>query len=176
MKDFDVARNSREQRSVDERSFKLGGETFIVRDRIRPDVLAIFDTVREATFDNTTCGCDHKNMEHRSGTCAHEGCDCQKFQPKILDPGSTLAETLEALDLTILGLMENGEDAHERYRGLRARIDDPLTTDDLKAVVEWCVAETTGRPTMSPSVSTAGREQTETPSTEDSSSPVPAAV
>ena len=42
MKNFDEARRNR-QASRDDRTFQLGGETFVLRTGIRPDVLAPYD-------------------------------------------------------------------------------------------------------------------------------------
>lgn len=40
MKDFDEARTARSTRDAEERSFKLGGETFTIRPAVRPETLA----------------------------------------------------------------------------------------------------------------------------------------
>jgi hypothetical protein len=181
MKDFDASRNSRPRRPREDRMFILGGETFVARDRFRPEVLVPIESLEEPVLDHTTCSCEHRLYEHadangRPAPCVSAGCGCQKFDAKVVDPGSSLITQLEALDTTIIGMIEPDDDAHARYRALRANEDDPLEVEDLMEVVKWCSAEDTGRPTMQPSVSTPGPVSTGTPSTDVSSSPVPAAA
>lgn len=171
MKDFDEERNARPRLSVEERTFKIGGEVFVARDRIRPDALAPMDDLPDAEFDHTTCSCDHRLHEHPQGPCTAVGCDCKKFRPKLLKSGATLAEQLAAMDTTFVALIESGDDAEARYRALRARNDDALELDDIMEVIGWVTVLNTRRPT-GPSVdSPGGPASTGTASTGVSSSP-----
>lgn len=49
MKDFDTPRKERQNsRSVEERTFQIGGETFVVTVGVHPDVLASYDDLNES--------------------------------------------------------------------------------------------------------------------------------
>lgn len=136
MKDFDVARAKR-KRSEEERTFKIAGETFVLKNGVRPEALAGFDEINE---------------------------------------NSPIADSMGAWDTLFLEMVEDSDDAHERYRQIRSDSVDPLTIEDLEDMVGWMMEQVTGRPTGSPSGSTAGREETGTTSMDDSSSPVLTAV
>lgn len=112
MKDFDTKRKERSDR---DRSFKIGGETFVRRTGLRPEILLPWEKIGDDT------------------------------------PAS---EVLETIDLLVTDFIESGDDAVARYKALREREDDPVTLEDLQELVEWLVAEQTGRPTGPPSGST----------------------
>jgi hypothetical protein len=175
MKDFDEKRSERPSRPAEEREFKIGGEVFVMRDVVRPEAMTPGERIREPKLDQKECQCEHHRSRHEqaTGACREDDCDCKEFQGKVLEPGSTIAESLAALDETILGMIENGEEGQEaevRYRALRARADDPILTEDLADVVRWLVEEQTNRPTTPPSSSSASRGGTGTRSTAASSS------
>lgn len=129
MKDFDEARKERAER---DRSFKIGGETFVMKTGVRPEVLASYEEI---------------------------------------DTDKPALEVIGLVDEVILGMMENGDGSHERYRDLRARENDPLSLEDLRDVVQWLIEEQTGRvPTQPLSPSGPGPERTRTRSTGGSSS------
>lgn len=44
MQDFDKAR---EERAAEDRSFKIGGETFVLRSGVRPEIIAAYDSIQE---------------------------------------------------------------------------------------------------------------------------------
>ena len=48
----------------------------------------------------------------------------------------------------------------DRWRELRARDDNPVTIAQLNAILLWLMEEQTGRPTVPPSPSAAGRGRT----------------
>lgn len=180
MKNFDEARNARPRKSLEERTFALGGQVFVIRDRFRPEVMLPLEQLEDAITDKTTCNCDHRLHEHNEGgtvgACQQWGCGCKKFVPKVLEPGSSLADQLAAVDLTITGMLDPAENSAERYAGLRANEEDPLEVEDLMEIIKWATEKDTEHPTGPSSVSTAGLEPTGTPSTGVSSSPVPAAA
>jgi hypothetical protein len=178
MKNFDADLVERTPR--DDRMFVLRGQTFVVRDRVRPDVLIPIDSLREQTVSRTDCTCGHERRFHVSPTdrtkiagCNDPTCDgCEQFTGVVEDPGSTLTEQLAAYDETIVSLIEDADDAHTRYAAVRAQEDQALTADDLLEVIRWAAAVAGGRPTGDSSVSTNGHASTVTTSTEPSSSPV----
>jgi hypothetical protein len=86
-----------------------------------------------------------------------------------LDADSTVEETLAIVDELILAMIEEDDNAHERYRALRLRDDDPVTVEDLQELVKWLMEAQTGRPTGQPGDSSAGPERTGTISTVASS-------
>lgn len=180
MKDFDRERNERPRRTLEERTFSLGGQTFVLRDRFRPEVLVPLEEIEEPITDKTTCNCDHRLHEHNEngkvGACQEFGCQCNKFTPKVLEPGSSLVDQLAAIDLTITGMIDPADDSAARYAAVRSREDDPLEIEDLTAIIEWATAKDTDRPTGQPSVSTPGPAATGESSTDVSSLPVPAAA
>lgn len=131
MKNFDESRAAR-RRPEDARSFVIGGQTFVLKQGVRPEALAVFDAISN---------------------------------------DSSIPETMGAWDSLFLELVEDREDAHTRYMKLRQDTIDPLTIDDLQELVMWMMEQVTGRPTGSPSGSTAEPEGTGTLSTVASSLP-----
>lgn len=127
MKDFDEERAARYE---GDREFQIGGEKFVRRASVRPEVLMAVDD---------------------------------------LDAGAPGHEMLKSIDGVILAFIESTDDAHDRYRTLRERDDDPVNMADLNAVVRWLVSEMTGRPMPAPSLSEDGRAPNGTGSTDGSS-------
>lgn len=145
----------------------------MLRDNVRPEAFAPMDDLREAVVDRINCRCGHPKVAHGPGgarECGYCAGECKEFTGVQLEPGSTLTETLAAIDDSILAMMEQTDEAAERYRALRSREDDPLTIGDLRSVVEWCIEESTRRPTGPPSSSTASLDTTGNILTGDSSS------
>lgn len=130
MKNFDTERQAREI-PAEERTFVLGGETFIGRSSVRPEALTKWDGIGD---------------------------------------DMPVTEVLKATDDTILALIEDTDNAHERYRALRQKEDDPLTIPDLVAVGTWLVEVQTGRPTDPPIGSTDSPSTPGTTSTDERSS------
>ena len=131
MKDFDEARRARAER---DRSFKLGGETFVMKTGVRPETLT-----------------EYSNLQ----------------------ADAPAEEALKVIDDLIVSLIEDTDDAAERYRAVRANDNDPVTLEDLQALVEWLVEEQTNRrPTRPLSPSSSDSVRTGIPSTDVSSSPV----
>jgi hypothetical protein len=83
----------------------------------------------------------------------------------------SVTDILTATDETILALIEDTDNGHERYRALRQREEDPLGVNDLVEVGKWLVEVQTGRPIEPPSDSTDSPPSPGTNSTEESSSP-----
>lgn len=172
MKNFDVERETRPTRPVEERMFQIAGETFVMRDRVRPEAYAPMDELKEAKLDRLNCSCGHPRVAHGPGgarNCQDPSCDCKAFTGVVLEPGSTMTDVLNAIDTTVLAMTET--ECHERYKVIRQREDDPLVIDDLHQVVEWMIEESTRRPTGPPSSSTGTPAPTGATSTDDSSSP-----
>jgi hypothetical protein len=74
------------------------------------------------------------------------------------NPGAPVEEVWKVIDARVLQFLP--EDEHERWRTLRARDENPVTIQQLNAIVTWFIEEQTGRPTEAPSPSASGRTQT----------------
>lgn len=91
-----------------------------------------------------------------------------------LRAGITNEEAIAIIDETVLGLLDPGqEDAWYEVRD--PNISNPLTHNDLHALIEGLLAVVTDRPIGPPSDSTDGQEEKPTKSTAGSRSKVPAA-
>ena len=62
------------------------------------------------------------------------------------------------IDAQILLFIEPGQ--HESWAKLRAREEEPVTIQQLNAILEWLMEAQTGRPTETPSPSASGRGKT----------------
>lgn len=84
---------------------------------------------------------------------------------------ATATNAVEIIDALILAWIDTTDDptAHDRYRALREREEDPIGGGDLSDVVKWLYRQSTRRPTRAPVSSEDGRETTGTPSTPISS-------
>ncbi len=158
MKDFDKKRRERIARPVDDRSFVLGGETFVVRAAVRPDVLAMLDGIVDAKFEDTI--------------------ENGKPVRKLVERGTPVGHDIAVMDNLVLELIEDTDDGHARWSAVRARTDDPILMEDISDVMLWAIGVASGRdgedgrhPTGLPSASTDGRSPTGTPLTAVSSSP-----
>lgn len=81
-------------------------------------------------------------------------------------------EALRIIDDLVVSFLEEDDDAEGRYRGVRARTDDPIGMATLEALVEWLVETQTSRPTGRPGSSGTGPQRMKDGSTDGSSSPV----
>jgi hypothetical protein len=111
-KNFDQEWESR--RAVENRTFVICGETFVLKKAIRPE---LFDQMQDTP------------------------------------EGGDIADTFAVIDDQFLSMIEDGEegqDAAQRYRALRAQ-PDALGVRDLREVIDWMVEEATGRPPTSQS-------------------------
>lgn len=80
-------------------------------------------------------------------------------------------EWLKLYDATILGLLESGQE--EKWAAVRAPgVALPINLADLSTLMEWLLAEQSGRPTERPSDSTQTDGPTGTESTDTSSPPL----
>lgn len=128
MKNFDTDREERRRAALEaERGFQIGGETFLRAIEVKPDSLAPMDRMRPAKRDATG---------------------------KVIEAGSGIGEDVAAIDEVILAMIDPVDGSHERYLALRARDEDILTLEDLRALSEWLLEQTTLRPTLPPSPST----------------------
>lgn len=87
------------------------------------------------------------------------------------------ADAMRIMDDTLKKFLE-GDDAAAQYDAMRAQEEDAVTVNDLAALLQWLIAESTGRPTVRPLRSTDGPVPTRatTPSTDDSPLPEPVAA
>lgn len=82
---------------------------------------------------------------------------------------------LAIYDETVIGFLEPGQD--EAWKAVRDQnAEHPINLPDLRALVTWLFEEQTGRPTVPRSPSGSGPTASGTGSTDDSPSPVLAAV
>lgn len=113
-----------------EREFQVGGEKFRWR-YVRPETLALL--ARQLHSDNGGGAAD------------------------VADDGST--PTLRHLDEQVMVFLDSDE-AKERWRNLRLREEDPVTSGQLQDIVIWLVEQQSVRPTETPSPSAPGRGRT----------------
>ncbi len=151
MKNFDDARRLRAKRPVEDRTFMLGGQEFVVRARVRPEVLTPMDTIQDA-------------VRGPNG--------------EVVQRGTPIGQDIAVMDDVLVSLIEDTDDAHARYRALRADEDDPIEIEDIRDVLMWAIGLVTGRdgedgrdPTGSASGSTPSAARTATRSMDGSSSP-----
>jgi len=151
--DFDQERRARlEQARTVDRSFRIGGETFERRPKVHPEALLPLDRMKVPTFGPPT-------PDNPRGD--------------LIDPGSSRAEDLAAIDAVVLAHIDTDGDptAEERYLALRARKTDPLDFADLYELMRWLTTEEVGRPTGLSADSTGTPQSTGTSSTDGSSQP-----
>lgn len=79
---------------------------------------------------------------------------------------------IDALETTVLRLLEDTDDGHARFLKVcgDAAAAVPVTAADLNDLLFWLIQETTGSPTVAPSPYTGGGATTSTVSTGTSSS------
>lgn len=148
-RDFDAERRSW---NVDDRTFVLGGRTFVARENIRPDVIADFEDV----------------------TVARNGTDVS-LRDLVAATDRAILEMLEGGD-AVGGDGEPVPDSPRAwYLQLRADPSGLVNLDQLSGVAKWLVEQHTNRPTVPSPPSGNGRDGTGTTSTAISSSPVAAA-
>lgn len=101
MKDFDTSRAAR-RRSEDQRTFKLAGETFIMKNGVRPEALAGFDAITpDSPIIDMMAAWDElflAMIEDRDGEAERR---YRALRDSTVDP-----LTLEDLDEVVLWMME----------------------------------------------------------------------
>ena len=78
------------------------------------------------------------------------------FEPSEVDGDENAAWRL--MDDQILLFL--AADEHDKWRALRAREENPVTIQQLNAILLWLMEQQTGRPTVTPSPSAPGRGRT----------------
>lgn len=143
-----VSREERFGKTVDERTFKIGGESFVRRAAVAPEA-----TMRWFQMINGEIGDEVK--DEASGTV------------RLI---VSEVDALVIYDETVLALLEPGqEDLWKKVRDPEAA--KPLTMTDIRAVIRWLIGENSGRPTGPPSDSSSGSGGTAMTSTGGSSLP-----
>ena len=185
MRDFDVER----QKRVDQdRSFRIGGETFQYRAAVAPETILSWSAFAShsdkedaalAAAQTALAAANAKNEEAvRQGAdpefsdvhMAELAARVADAQVKVEEKARTDQEWLTALDDTVLAIIEP-EYAEQWHAVRRPDLPHPLSLADINSLVEWLVPEVVGRPTGSPSASSPSDGRTGTSSTDDSSSP-----
>jgi hypothetical protein len=150
-----VSRNERAQRPEEERTFVIGGETFVYRPSVPPEGYKRWSAMTGGEFI----------LRDAQGKPV--------LDPASNTPISTLTEddALAILDETVISFLEpQYEEAWRRVRAADA--PNPLTLDDIRALIRWLFEEQTGRPTGRSSDSSNGSRTADhgTRSTDASSS------
>lgn len=149
MHDFDTARKqraARDAKTAPNRTFKIGGETFTWAPSARPEALTVLTTIRPG-------------KRNKDGTYVLDAED------EPVDRGTPLHESVEIIDSIITDLIEDTDNAHERWASLRTRTKDPITLEDMQELVQWLISQVANRtPTQPSSQSTRGRTPTRTTS------------
>ena len=172
MKNFDEEREARVEIPEDQRTFQLGGETFLIRDAVRPEVFAPLDEMKPLVQSKTDCVCGHTRVQHVQGrgACNDPACSCIAFVGEVVEKGSSLAEILDAFDAAVLACLADTDGGRDRWKALRRREDNPVEMADIRGVLDWIQEVQSARPTQRPGSSSPGPSETGTTSTENSSS------
>lgn len=149
-----ISRVERSQKPVEERTFTIGGETFVARASVAPEAFARWSMMTAGEFV----------LRDGQGKPILDGKG---------EPISTLTEeeALKVYDETVLAFLDPGqEEKWAAVRDIDAEI--PLNLEDVKAVIRWLFEQQSARPTGQPSGSSSGSATaaTGTPSTDASSS------
>lgn len=150
-----VSREERARVPAEERSFKIGGETFVYRPSVAPELFKKWSMM---------VGGEYVLRDEQGRPLL----DTNK------QPISSLTEdeALTIYDETILAFLEPGQE--ERWKAIRAAdAENPLNLEDIKAVMRWLFDQQSNRPTGRSLASSNGSETagTGTSSTVESSSP-----
>jgi hypothetical protein len=149
MHDFDTARKqraARDAKTAASRTFQIGGEKFTWAPSARPEALTVLTTIRPGKRDNT-------------------GAYILDADDEPVDRGTPLHESVAIIDSIITDLIEDKDNAHERWASLRTRTNDPITLEDMQELVQWLISQVANRtPTQPSSQSTRGRTPTATTS------------
>jgi hypothetical protein len=150
-----VSRIERAQIPPEERSFVIGGETFVYRSAVAPEAFKRWSMMVSGEF----------LLRDERG---------RPILDDFKQPVSTLTETeaLEIFDATVVAFLEPGQE--EKWKKVRdPEAENPVTLQDMRALVRWLFEEQSARPTGPPSGSSRTSETASsgTPSTVESSSP-----
>lgn len=63
-----------------------------------------------------------------------------------LTEDSTGGETFDAIEASVLSMIDPRDNAFERFHDVTTNLDDPITFDDLVELQNWLIGEQTGRP------------------------------
>lgn len=109
---------------------------------------------------------DEMLAKDREFTVGGETFRWRDVRPEVLTSFEPSTNGAEPDDNAAWRLMDDqillfiAQDEHDRWRELRARDDNPVTIAQLNAILLWLMEEQTGRPTVQPSPSAAGRGPT----------------
>lgn len=135
MKNFDEVREAR--KSAD-RTFQIGGELFVRKVGVKPEVIAAYDQINMGMGATETL-----NM-------------IDEVVLDMIEDGG--AAVVDGDSITTVGA-----DGHARYRAIRERDEDVISLADMQDLVAWLIEEETSRtPTQLPSPSPPGPVATAT--------------
>lgn len=183
MRDFDVARKERREQ---DRSFVIGGERFVFKADVAPEVILDWmefaaSANREATavasFQAALAAARAKNAEALGAghTLPFPDSHIAELEERLAvarasleEKSHTEREWLELLDATITEIIEPGY--HPAWQKVRdPHAEHPLSLGDLNELAEWLIEEVVARPTKPQSVSSPSGETSGTSSTGASS-------
>lgn len=189
MKDFDVARREREEA---DRSFTIGGETFVYRPAVAPEAImawtefaggadkeqaflraaqANLDAAQAQMKASEAANADAAELARVSADIAAKTAAVAEAAAAVEEKARDDNEWLSVVDETITAIIE--PQYHDTWRKVRdPDLAHPLSLGDLQEVMEWLVEQVVSRPTGKPSDSSPSVDGTETVSTDDSSSTV----
>lgn len=187
-KDFDVARKAREDA---DRSFIIGGETFVYRPAVAPEAIMSW-TEFAGGADNeqaqlraaqanlaaahaqlaaaNAANADPAEVARVSAEIAVKTAEVATATAAVQEKTRSDTEWLSVIDETITAILEPSyHDTWEKVRN--PELAHPLSLGDLQDLMEWLVDEVVSRPTGKPSASSPSDGATATALTVASSSP-----
>lgn len=184
MRDFDVERRKREEA---DRSFTIAGEKFVFRAAVAPEsILGWSEFSSVGDKEQAALNAANANLnaaQTRLDRMLPDAEDRPAQEDRVAELAATVAERTEALaavarsesdwlaviDQTVVAIIEPD------YSGLWEKVRDPqlphpISLGDLQELLEWLLAQVTGRPTGLPSASSPTDDSTGISSTDESSS------
>jgi hypothetical protein len=122
MRDFDKEReDTLAGMTAEDRQFRLRGQVFEVAAGVRPEVIAAWDdlTPGQLVPDDDGAPGDVRPM--------------------------TSVEFIAGIDECLCSFLASDDD-RERWRELRAAVDDPITQHELRSVMQFAIEVVSGRP------------------------------
>lgn len=186
MKNFDEARKIREDA---DRSFVIGGETFVYRPAVSPEAIVGWtEFAGSADKEQAQLRAAQANLaaahaqlradeaeEAAPSALAKTALDIAKKTATVATATAAVEEKqrseqewIKVIDETIAAILE--PQCHDTWRKVRdPGLAHPLSLTDLQDLMEWLMEQITSRPTGGPSGSSPSRNGTETLSTDESS-------
>ncbi len=188
-RNFDEARKAREDK---DRSFVIGGQTFVYRPAVAPEAIvgwtefagstdkeqsalraaqAALAAAEAAMVAGEAGAAEPAELARLSADIAAKTADVAARTADVEANSKTEREWIAVIDETITAILE--PEYTEKWEQARdPNLTHPLSLQDLQELMRWLMAEVSGRPTGEPSGSSPQPDTTEIASTAGSSSPV----